>query len=192
MSSILKVSEIQDPTNGNTAASIQTNGTILPTVYAFRATKHVAVNWTTGGGTGNAITFNNISSNSAFNSGFDLSEIGSTGKIFIPVDGIYRISASFLLQNSNTSAGHTYITVELNDTTGGSGAPGTTLQNDYGYFPASTHRLVKLNTIFKATSSDFVAITKQDSLKYWGNGTNLASSTWGYNQVTCELIGVSL
>ena len=192
MSSILKVSEIQDPTNGNTAASIQTNGTILPTVYAFRATKHVAVNWTTGGGTGNAITFNNTSSNDAFNSGFDLSEIGSTGKIFIPVDGIYRVSANFLVNSSNTSADHTYTVVALNATDGSGGAPGTTLINDYSRVEAGNHRLVKLNTILKATSSDYFTICKHDTLKYWGNGTNLASSTWGYNQVTCELIGVSL
>ena len=182
---------------GTSAATIDSSGKIsttqgfLPKAYAFRATKHVAINWTSGGGTGNAVTFNNTSSNDAFNSGFNLNEIGTTGKVYLPVDGIYRVSANFLVSSSNTSNATTYVVVAFNATDGSGGAPGTTLLNDYTYVPAGTHRLVKLDTIFKGTTSDYFTICKHDTIQYWGPGTNINSSSWGYNQLTCELIGVS-
>ena len=194
--STLAVDTIQNAA-GTSAATIDSSGKIsttqgfLPKTYAFRATKHVATNWTSGGGTGSAITFSNTSSNDCFNSGFDLSEIASTGKIYIPVTGLYRVSVGFLTSNNNTSGGQTYITVAYNNTDGSGGAPATTLQNNYGYNVANTHAYVMLNTVFKGTAGDFFCITKQDSLKYWSNGTDVNSSTWGYNQVCCEFIGVS-
>jgi len=185
--STLKVENIKH-TNDSASATITSDGYFLPKAYAFRATKHVNTNWTSGGGTGSAITFDNISLYSAFNSGFDLSEIGTSGKIFIPVNGIYRISASFLTANNN-AANQSYCTIAFNNTTGSGGQPGTTLQNCYDTCVVNSHTWITLNTIFKATSSDFVCVTKEDSLNYWSNGTNQANSTWGYNQVTCELIG---
>lgn len=194
--STLAVDGIQNAA-GTSAATIDSNGKIsttqgfLPKCYAFRATKHVATNWTTGGGTGSAITFNNISTNDCFNSGFDLSEIATTGKIYIPVTGIYRVSAGFLTSNTNSSGGQTYITVAYNNTDGSGGAPAVTLQNNYGYNVANTHAYVMVNTIFKGTAGEFFCITKEETLQYWSNGTNVNAMTWGYNQVCCELIGVS-
>ena len=112
--STLKVENIAH-TNNTASATITSDGYFLPKAYAFRATKHVNTNWTSGGGTGTAITFDNTSVYSAFNSGFDLSEIGTTGKIFIPVNGIYRISASFLTANNNNQS--SYVTIAFNNTT---------------------------------------------------------------------------
>ena len=194
--STLAVDAIQNAA-GASAATIDSSGKIstaqgyLPKCYAFRATKHTSQDWTTGGGTGSAITFNNTSSNDAFNSGFNLNEIGTTGKVYLPVNGIYRVSATFLVNSSNSANSTTYVVVAFNATDGSGGAPGTTLTNDYSYVAGGTHRLVKLNTIFKGTTSDYFTICKHDTLKYWSNGTSLTSSTWGYNQVCCELIGVS-
>ena len=188
--STLAVDAIQNAA-GTSAATIDSNGVFLPKCYAFRATKHVAINWTTGGGTGSAITFNNTTSNDCFNSGFDLSEIGTTGKIYIPVTGVYRVSAAFLTSTSNSSSGQTYLTVAYNSTNGSGGAPATTLQNNYTYNVAGTHTYVMLNTVFKGTAGEFFCITKEDSLQYWSNGPNVNSSTWGYNQACCELIGAS-
>ena len=176
---------------GTSAATIASNGGFLPKCYAFRATKHVNTDWTTGGGTGSAITFNNSSTNDCFNSGFNLSEIGTTGKIYIPVTGIYRVSAGFLTSNNNTSSAQTYITVTYNNTTASGGAPATVLQNNYTWNVAGTHTYVMVNTVFKGTAGEFFCITKEDTIKYWSNGTNVNSSTWGYNQVCCELIGAS-
>ena len=186
-----RMNTIKSQDSDMTAATINSSGVMLPKTYAFRATKHVATNWTTGGGTGSAITFNNISTNDCFNSGFDLSEIGTTGKIYIPVTGIYRVSAGFLTSNNNSSGGQTYITVAYNNTDGSGGAPAVTLQNNYGYNVANTHAYVMVNTIVKGTAGEFFCITKEETLKYWSNGTNVNDTTWGYNQVCCELIGVS-
>ena len=113
--STLKVENIAH-TNNTASATITSDGYFLPKAYAFRATKHVNTNWTSGGGTGIPLS-HNTSVYSAFNSGFDLSEIGTTGKIFIPVNGIYRISASFLTANNNNQ-NQSYVTIAFNNTTG--------------------------------------------------------------------------
>lgn len=175
-------------TNGTTAMTIDSSGRALIPAIAFRATLHRNVNWTTGGGTGNAIVFDNHTTQGSFNSGFDLSNLATTGLVYFPVNGIYRISASFLL-NGNNNAGTTYITICKNITTGTNGQPSNVLQNDYSYVPANQYYLVKLNTICEGTTSDYFCIAKEDTMNYWSNGTNQASSTWGYNQLTCELIG---
>ena len=57
-----RMNTIKSQDSDVTAATINSSGVMLPKTYAFRATKHVAINWTTGGGTGSAITFNNTSS----------------------------------------------------------------------------------------------------------------------------------
>ena len=191
MASILKVNEIQH-TGGNSAITVSSTGQVIPKCYAIRATTHKANNWTTGGASaGTAITFNNTTSYSAFNSGFNVSNLATDGKFHFPVDGIYRVSASFLTMNNN-GAGNTYVTAAFNSTTGVGGYPQTTLQNCYDYVPANQHHLIKINLLVKATSSDYVCICKEDSMQYYGNGTNLASQTWGYNQCCIELIGSSV
>ena len=178
MSSILKVDSIENTSGGGPVVK----------AYAFRATLHRAVDWTTGGGTGNAVVFDNHSTNGAFNSGFDLSNLATTGLVYFPVNGIYRISASFLTNTTN-SAGSTYMCVCKNVTIGSGGAPANVLQNDYNYAVANTHNFVTLNTICEGLTTDYFCIAKEDTMKYWSNGTNQANSSWGYNQLTCELIG---
>jgi|TARA_B100001250_G_scaffold24745_1_gene20542 hypothetical protein len=193
MSGIIQATNLQvdniKHSGGTSSATIASDGRFTKKCYAFRALKHTATDWTSGGGTNNAVTFNNISTDSAFNSGFDLSTIGTTGKVTFPVNGIYRISATFLV-NSNNSASNTYNTVVMNNTVGTTGINATTLTNDYTSVPLNSWQLVKLNTICKGTTSDYFCITKDDTLKYWGAGTSPSSNPqWGYNQVTCELIG---
>ena len=191
MASILKVNEIQH-TGGGSAMTISSTGQPIPKVYAIRATKHVATNWTTGGASaGTAITFNNTTSQSSFNSGFNVTNLATDGKFHIPATGIYRVTATFLTMNNN-SAGNTYVTVALNNTTGVGGAPGTTMYNCYDYVPANQHHLVKIVTLVKADINDFICICKEDSMQYWGNGTTLSAATWGYNQCCIELIGTSV
>ena len=187
--STLKVENIAH-TNNAASATITSDGYFLPKTYAFRATLHRSTNWTTGGGTGNAVVFDNHSTNGAFNSGFNLSNLASTGLIYFPVNGIYRISASFLV-NANNSAGSAYTTVCKNTSTGTGGAPAEVLQNDYTYVNQNTYYLVKMNTICEGLTTDYFCIAKNDTMNYWSNGTNQASSTWGYNQMTCELIGTN-
>ena len=187
--STLKVENIAH-TNNAASATITSDGYFLPKTYAFRATLHRSSNWTTGGGTGNAVVFDNHSTNGAFNSGFDLSNLATTGLVYFPVNGIYRISASFLT-NQNNSAGSTYMTICKNTSTGTGGAPAEVLQNDYTHVAQNQFYLVKLNTICEGLTTDYFCIAKNDTMNYWSNGTNQATATWGYNQMTCELIGTN-
>ena len=192
MASILKVNEIQH-TGGTSALTVSSTGQVIPKWYAIRALKHVAVNWTTGGASaGTAVTFNNTSVVGAFNSGFNVTNLATDGKFIMPVDGIYRISFSFLVNNNNTSGGNTYVTIAKNNTTGSGGASATTLFNDYHAFDPNEHTMVQGNTIVQCVANDYICICKEDSMYYWGNGTSTSAGTWGYNQACIELIGTSV
>ena len=104
MSSILKVSEIQDPTNGNSALTVDSTGRVLmPARPAFSyrtgTQENVAVNsWTT-------VNFND-----------KLFEVGSnfntTTKSFVaPVDGIYQFNVTVRTDNVDSAAN--YIQIKL-------------------------------------------------------------------------------
>ena len=179
--------------SGTSAMTVSSTGQVVPKCYAIRALKHVAVNWTTGGASaGTAVTFNNTSVEGAFNSGFNVTNLATDGKFIMPVDGIYRISFSFLVNNNNTSGGNTYVTIAKNNTTGSGGANPTTLFNDYHAFVANTHTMAQGTTVIECVANDYICICKEDSFNYWGNGTSTSNGAWGYNQCCIELIGSSV
>jgi hypothetical protein len=192
MASILKVNEIQH-TGGTSAMTVSSTGQVIPKWYAIRALKHVAINWTTGGASaGTAVTYDNTSVVGAFNSGFNVTNLATDGKFIIPVDGIYRISFSFLVNNNNSSGGNTYVTIVKNNTVGSGGDNATTMFNDYHAFAANTHTMAQGTTIVQCVANDYICICKEDSFNYWGNGTSTSAATWGYNQCCIELIGSSV
>ena len=187
MSSILKVDTIQN-TGGTTGLTIDSGGRVLPSVPAFRADKTVAIDWTAGGGTGNLVTFNHTngsggSGDNSYNNGFDLSTIGTTGKVSPPVNGIYHIKASFLL-NGNNSAGTAYVSINKNGT---STAGNTMGQNVYNTFATNAYWTIQANCTLSLTTSDFFGVGKNDSFKYWGSGVGVHSD-YGYNFLECRLI----
>jgi hypothetical protein len=187
MSSILKVDTIQN-TGGTTGLTIDSGGRVLPNIPAFRADKTVAIDWTAGGGTGNLVTFNHTDGSGgtgdhSYNNGFNLSTIGTTGKVSPPVNGIYHIKASFLL-NGNNSAGTAYVSINKN----GTATAGNTMgQNVYNTFSTNAYWTIQTNCTLSLTTSDFFGIGKNDNFKYWGAGVN-AHSDFGYNFVECRLI----
>jgi hypothetical protein len=192
MTSVLKVDTIQN-TGGTTGLTINSNGFVLPKSYAFRAKKTSATNWTSGGGTGKLIAFNHTDGSGgtgdySFNSGFDLSTIGTTGKVSPPVNGIYQINFQCLLAASNTGTTNIpYCGIMVNATT----ASGTAFaQNYYEHTSASEHAVIHGTTLVKLTTSDYFGIAKEDSFKYWGNGAN-NHTDWNYNYVTCQLISTT-
>ena len=93
MTSILKVSEIQDPTNGNTALTVDTSGRILqpakPVFYAIgnntgfvsaAGSTQILTDWDTTG-----VEYINQGGMSY-----------SSGRVTVPVAGIYRITAKVM------------------------------------------------------------------------------------------------
>jgi len=187
MASTLKVNTIQH-TGGTTGITLNSNGIIYPKVPCFRADKTVAIDWTTGGGTDNLVTFNHTdgsggSGDNSFNIGFNLSTIGTTGKVSPPVDGIYSIKAAFLINNNNASGGTAYVSINKNATGTSNGA--LLLINHYEQFAANNYYMVEVQATAKLTTSDYFGIGKNDLLKYWGNGGH---ADYGYNFVECQLI----
>lgn len=111
MTSILKVSSIQDPTNSNTAMSIDTSGRILtparPSFFAYRSTGDQSdTNYTTATQVDFDATQHNI------NNCYDT----STYKFTAPVDGIYHFSWQIRMGNV-TTANYIYAALRKNDAT---------------------------------------------------------------------------
>ena len=187
MSSILKVDTIQN-TGGTTGLTIDSGGRVLPSIPAFRADRTSATDWTTGGGTGNLVTFNHTDGSGgtgdySYNNGFNLSTIGTTGKVSPPVNGIYHIKASFLL-NGNNSAGTVYVTINKNGT---STTASLVAQNVYNTFATNDYHTIQANCSISLTTSDFFGIGKNDTFKYWSAGVGVHGN-YGYNFVECRLI----
>ena len=87
MSSVLKVSSIQDPTNSNTALSVDTSGRILtPARPAFRGTRA----YTTTDFTGSGLNITGYTEDFDIGGAFD----ASAGTFTVPITGIYQINVT--------------------------------------------------------------------------------------------------
>ena len=94
MTSILKVTEIQDPTNSNTAFSIDSSGRVTtPSKPAFIVSLKTNLSDATSG----IVIFDTIVKQNG--SGYST----STGKFTAPVTGFYQLGHSLLLQNVASS-----------------------------------------------------------------------------------------
>lgn len=97
MTSILKVSEIQDPTNSNTALTIDSAGRVLmPQLVAFSA------EWRSGSPAGGYLQDWTVRSNqgSAFNA--------TTGRFVAPVNGTYVFHVHILGEDNGGTANDVY------------------------------------------------------------------------------------
>lgn len=112
MTSILKVSEIQDPTNSNTALTIDANGVVtkgtggqLPAFLAYPSS-----NWSTSVGQYNVGNESNLWYASVhYNYGSHYNT--STGRFVAPVTGLYHFWANMAMNsNANTYA---YMSAEI-------------------------------------------------------------------------------
>jgi hypothetical protein len=112
MTSILKVSTIQDPTNSNTAISIDANGVVtkgtggqLPAFLAYPSS-----NWSTSVGQYNVVNESNLIYASVhYNYGSHYNT--STGRFVAPVTGLYHFWANMAMNsNSNT---YSYMSAEI-------------------------------------------------------------------------------
>tara|TARA_B100001287_G_scaffold270237_1_gene268742 strand:+ start:429 stop:950 length:522 start_codon:yes stop_codon:yes gene_type:complete len=111
MTSILKVTEIQDPTNSNSALTIDSSGRVslpqIPCACVTLTTSNTQDGTTPYSTTGADILFDTVTVNqgSVYNS--------SNGRFTAPIAGIYEFSYSFL-KDQDSSADYTYIDVYKN------------------------------------------------------------------------------
>jgi len=164
----------------------RTNSTLPPTMktISFKATKHPGGHWTDGGGNGNSVIFNTV----IFNYGFTESDITTDGRIYAPVNGIYRVSYQFLLNGQASNAGTFYTGIMKNHT--GTTANATNFQlNTYEYWDGANNDFARVaaTTLVELTTSDYFAVCLH-STHTWYGGDN-ANASYSYNQVNCEYVG---
>jgi len=180
----LQVKELLGP-NGNTAMTIDTSGRAHIPAIAFKALKHPGGNWTDGGGEGNSVIFNTI----FFNQGFTEYDITTDGRIYAPVDGIYRVSYQFLLNSQSSNANTMYTAVMKNHT--GTTANASNYQvTTYDYWDGANNDYTRVGatTLVRLTTADYFAVCIHTGSVTWYGGDN-ASASYSYNQCSCELVG---
>jgi len=168
-------------TNGTTAMTVDSSGRMLqPNLPCYKAYYTQSGAWThNGNGNGNAVRFNNTE----FNQGFDLTNINGSGQISPPVDGVYFISARFLV-DSSTSAGNAYVTIQKNYTGTSASQANNYMATAYPYITGSTFSDVNISTLIDLTTSDYFIIRKGDTLPYYGDVDH-----YRYHQISVYLVG---
>ena len=112
MTSILKVSEIQDPTNSNTALTIDSDGRVTtPARPAFR------VKFDADTAAINISSIQTLDFNTYGSVDFDIGSnfVLASNKFVAPVSGLYQIDSQVVIQSAEASTG-VYIYVNINGT----------------------------------------------------------------------------
>jgi hypothetical protein len=93
MTSILKVSEIQDPTNSNTALTIDSAGRVLMPVKPVFFADGQNLGWISNPGSTTVITGWDTSNSNYINQG---GMSYSSGAVTVPVAGVYRVTSQIM------------------------------------------------------------------------------------------------
>ena len=116
MTSILKVSEIQDPTNSNTALTIDSSGRVFtPQRVRFHAYLNAAITTTVDGVSkwSASTTFGNNVDQIVYNvgNGYD----SSTTTFTAPVDGLYCFTVKVMTNSAGTSQAYMGVEIYVNN-----------------------------------------------------------------------------
>ena len=148
MTSILKVTEIQDPTNGNTALTIDSTGRIfMPSRPVFKATN--GSSYTRDFSSGETLVdFDTVK----IDVGNNYDNATGQSRFTAPVDGIYFFTTSVRLDGIASSVAYAYIRFYKN----GAVQNGAALDITSGF--GSTYHAFTMTDIFELTANDYVDI----------------------------------
>ena len=154
MTSILKVSSIQDPTNSNTAMTIDSNGTVLmPQKPAWRLGLTPAQVETSTGE--HDILFNITTGQNCFVQG-DLTYTPATGILEVGVAGVYQINT--VVRLDDVGSGYLVLRIVINNDL--SGANETySIEGS----PSTSYQTMTASDTFKLSVGDDVKITIHSS-----------------------------
>ena len=165
MTSILKVSEIQDPTNSNTALSIDTSGRITTPARPAFSVKRVD---TAATGTTGQIQFNTVDTN--INSCWDTTNY----RFEAPVNGVYHFSFTGMAAGT-TSGGHFPANSSANaviEKSTDSGSNWSHLCNAYAFVASSTSfPNITSSGTFTLNSGDYVRVNMYTLYVYSNSST---------------------
>lgn len=149
MTSILKVSEIQDPTNSNTALTIDSAGRVImgssrPVLFAQ-------------GNVANNVVYANTADITFATSGVNFGEFEQGGmslvsntQFTVPVDGLYQFIAYVYMNDSNTSC---RIQLAVNGSFNPTTTPAGLLQSG-----DAASRSMILSNVLNLTANDYVTV----------------------------------
>tara|TARA_R100000654_G_scaffold4273_1_gene12731 strand:+ start:919 stop:1440 length:522 start_codon:yes stop_codon:yes gene_type:complete len=173
MTSILKVTEIQDPTNSNSALSIDSSGRILFPQLPCACVSLTTANSQDGSNpyttTGADILFDVVTINqgSVYNA--------SNGRFTAPIAGIYEFSYNYLKDDANTV---TYLNVFKNGSqyTGAGGRA-------YSENP-NTYAMTSMTLLISLAANDFL------TLQLGSGGIHIDGSAYAfYHSIVFKLVG---
>ena len=188
MTSILKVSEIQDPTNSNTALSIDSSGDVTPGQKLLYGSNQPM--FSVRGRSGNAqisgLSLSNTSdeTSTTYINAWSITEVDrgnllSGGRLVAPVDGLYEINA-LTGQTLGGAADYRALIVIKLDSAGTSGEEiyRTWTLSDYGWYTLAYHGFLDL------TAGEQVAVGY-----HTGYGAHTNSTHQGATLFSARLIG---
>lgn len=148
MSSILKVSEIQDPTNGNSALSIDTSGRVLPGTPVYANLHHNQSSASVGQvGTFVELPIDTMRRQSG---GFSL----SSNRVTVPLTGVYRWTAAIQI-NFTSSRRAMSLALYKNGTIDGEN---TFSHYCFAHVSATTHGQMIASGLFDANANDAMSL----------------------------------